>query len=207
MLINKIYRHPTGSIRDMDDVTCTMGDILVLYKELGIFIDMYDASCSVILFKKGKITRQIFDTNEKPLTQAYRETFPNAKASLPSYQPTQEDVYLPGYSQFDQAYLSNRPYRPDDSSSLLPGEEGFMDVDVPVKSNTKSRTKKEKSPTEIIRDKSSPKSSRGRPKKESVTMEIDDSVKTNTRRSTRNKSPHKGGYSKKNKRRQKRTKK
>ena len=206
-LINKIYRHPTGSIRDMDDVTCTMGDILVLYKELGIFIDMYDASCSVILFKKGKITRQIFDTKEKPLSQAYRETFPNARASLPSYQPTQEDVYLPGYSQFDQAYLSNRPYRPDDSSSLLPGEEGFMDVGVPVKSS-RGRTKKEKSPTEeIIRNKSPPKSTRGRPKKDIVTMEIDDSVKINTRRSNRNKSPNKGGYSKKNKYRQKRTKK
>lgn len=198
-LINRIYRHPTGSIRDVDDFTCTMGDILVLYKELGIFIDMYDASCSVILFKKGKTTRQIFDTKEKPLPQAYRETFPNSRASLPSYQPTQEDVYLPGYSQFDQAYLSNRPYRPDDSSSLLPGEEGFMEVDVPVKSSNRGRTKRDQPSAQIIRVESPPKTSRGRPKKETVVEE--------PRRSTRNSKSTKGGGYTKKKRKQKRTKK
>ena len=60
-LINKVYGESQASIKKGNEPTCTLGDILVLFFELQMDLNIFDASCSIFIDKELNLVESTED--------------------------------------------------------------------------------------------------------------------------------------------------
>jgi hypothetical protein len=124
-LIDLIYRERIPAKEPaMPAVTCSIAHLLLLYFLLGIDLDTYDGSCSVVMCTKGRTYKGIRSTpGNRNIIKLTEQAFPKMKGKIPSQfgapQKATQEVEEPHLRGLHQDLFFRHPLTLHSDSTLM----------------------------------------------------------------------------------------